>query len=195
MKKAITMLLLAAIVGSFPVHAEMSETRRGTFNGIEWLYTIDSEARRLVLEKAILLTADQYSMDMDLSGILLSALADGGIYHTSGDWDIWFGASAFESNTYLSGIGLNCLTYGRGVDGDTKLNVTICENAFKNSSIGYLDSGSKYDDSPTIRVVSINDSAFENCNVCLFYISFYFLFILPTEIFKCKYISSSSVLP
>ena len=90
----------------------MSETRRVTVNGIEWLYTIseaDKALKSIVLEKAILLTSDQYEMTINVADIVW-AVAPSYIYYDEDtrkeylgcDWIVKIGASAFEGNEYLT---------------------------------------------------------------------------------------------
>ena len=153
------MILLATVAGPLSALAEMSETQRGTFNGIEWLYTVDPEAKRVVLEKAILLTAEQYNMEINLDSIFRAAFpydAGANQYDVSGatQYNVWIGASAFEGNEYLTGISFY------KYDG-VPVNLTICEKAFMDcvnlENIGYY-----YGDSVPIRVIDIGKSAFEN---------------------------------
>ena len=123
---------------------EMSETQRITIDGIEWLCTVDDENKRIVLEKAILLTADSYLMTIPLtefSWVLPDSVEN---------YEFYIGASAFEGNELLRAV---------YVVGDMyPLQLTICERAFKNCSklvsFGITD---------YVNIVNIQDSAFEGC--------------------------------
>jgi phage-related protein len=73
-----------------------------TVNGIEWLCTInetDKNVKSIVLEKAILLTADQYEMTINV-GDIIDAIApyttDERNEYFGCDWIVKIGASAFE---------------------------------------------------------------------------------------------------
>ena len=81
-----------------------------TVNGIEWLCTInetDKNVKSIVLEKAILLTADQYQMTINVADII-DAIApytkDERNEYFGCDWIVKIGASAFEGNEYLTKI-------------------------------------------------------------------------------------------
>ena len=153
----------------------MSETRRVTVNGIEWLYTIseaDKALKSIVLEKAILLTSDQYEMTINVADIVW-AVAPSYIYYNEDtrkeylgcDWIVKIGASAFEGNEYLTKMTIQ--------DGywqefsNNKIYLTICTKAFKNcSNLQGIFCEEMYDNVyPRGRFIlhSIEDSAFENC--------------------------------
>ena len=104
--------LVCGICLAFSSLAEMSETRRVTVNGIEWLYTInetDKDVKSIVLEKAILLTADQYDMTINVADFVY-AVAPSYFYYDKDAWNeylgcnwiVKIGASAFEGNEYLT---------------------------------------------------------------------------------------------
>ena len=139
MRKLIWFMFMTML--SVVVFAEQY-TYRITVDGIEYLMTANPEEKWFCLEKAILLTANQYDMDVFIERITPQ---DATIYT-----DIKIGASAFENNEYISSL----VIYGNGDD----IKMTICEKAFKNcanlASVRFLD----------LPIVSIENSAFEGCN-------------------------------
>lgn len=148
-------LMVASFYFALPIFAEMSETKRGTFDGIEWLYTVDYEAKRLVLEKAILLTAAQYEMEIDFYSVLQGCFG-----HSPKEnevYDVWIGASAFEGNEYLTGIDFS--VWG------PEINLTFSDNAFKGCvNLGSIRIG-KWSNSSrnALQIRDIGNSAFEGC--------------------------------
>ena len=158
--------LLCGIWFTLFCEGEMSETDRITIGGIEWLYTVDFEARRVVLEKAILLTSETgvYEMTLALDGTGASLFGKNlmtGKYYVDewgGKYDVWIGASAFEGNEYLKSIEIVPCKYD-------EISLTICENAFKDciylERIDTFYEGHDDRDIP-IRIKSIGASAFEN---------------------------------
>ena len=144
----------------FSCLGEMSETKRGTFDGIEWLYTVDYEAGKVVLEKAILLTSESYDMELDINGMLYQIFHANGYgvdYRDFKECDVLIGASAFEGNDYLSKI---CIFVSSMMDAPI-INLSIGEKAFKGCSnfdvLGFDGEINK------IFIRDIGASAFEEC--------------------------------
>ena len=156
-------MMVASICLAFSCMGEMSETQRITIDGIEWLYTVDFETKSLVLEKAILLTADRYDMEINFQGIIDQIFPyDSNWPHWPSEknyiWNISFGSKCFANNDELTSVSL--LFWG--MCADAKFYLTFCDGSFKNcvelTSIGYSS------DAENVFVVSIEDSAFEECN-------------------------------
>ena len=142
----------------------LGDTDRVTINGIEWLYTVNHEGRRIVLEKAILLTSEIGVYDMSLSlelGSLFGKNMETGKYYVDewgGAYEVWIGASAFEGNEYLRSVEIDpCIS--------SEVSLTICEKAFKDCVyLEYIDTcyGGHGERDVPIKIKSIQKSAFEN---------------------------------
>ena len=123
--------------------------------GIEWLYTIDIANRKLVLEKAILLAAENYSINMQLGNLMYEISYDASMSFDEYEWDICFGPSAFENNEYLEGI---CFIHGPGFKA---ANLIFDENSFKNCvNLSRIIVDGAQDG---IYIRDIKKSAFEGC--------------------------------
>ena len=165
-------MMVVSICFALSCIGEMSETRRVTVNGIEWLYTInetDKDVKSIVLEKAILLTADQYEMTINVADIIdaIAPYTDERNEYFGCDWIVKIGASAFEGNEYLTKITIQD-GYWREFTSN-KIYLTICTKAFKDCpNFQGIFCEELYDYMyPRGRFIlqSIEDSAFENCGI------------------------------
>ncbi|MBR6586329.1 MAG: leucine-rich repeat protein [Kiritimatiellae bacterium] len=165
-------MMVVSICFALSCIGEMSETRRVTVNGIEWLYTIDEtdkDVKSIVLEKAILLTADQYEMTINVADIIseIAPYTDERNEYFGCDWIVKIGASAFEGNEYLTKITIQD-GYWREFTSN-KIYLTICTKAFKDCpNFQGVFCEEMYDNMyPRGRFIlqSIEDSAFENCGI------------------------------
>ena len=153
-------MMVASICLALSCMGGMSETKRGTFDGIEWLYTVDYEAGRVVLEKAILLTSESYYMEVNINEMLIEIFRANGYgvdYRNFKECDVLIGASAFEENDYLSQIRIKVSSLQ---DAPT-VNLSIGERAFKgccNFNTFIID-GEK----EKVFIRDIGASAFEEC--------------------------------
>ena len=148
-------ICIASLIGFVSLGYSDEVSGRVTCDNIEWLYTIDMDNRKLVLEKAILLTSDSYHINMALGKLMYEISYEASNSFSSEGWHIWFGPSAFENNEYLQGVSF--------VHGDSfsAAYLTFCENSFKYcSNLGYICIDGAQDN---IYIEDIRTSAFEGC--------------------------------
>lgn len=154
-------MMAASFCLALSCFAEMSETRRGVWNDVEWLYTVDFDTGCIILEKGILLANDNYDITIDFNDMLncvMGTSVGNEILFQVPEWNVVFGPSVFEGNQYIEHI---TMYLGQSIvnsesSKEVKVFLTIKENAFKNC-VKFLG----FDGSAVIK--SIGDSAFEGC--------------------------------
>lgn len=164
------MATCVAAMLALSLFGEMTETQRMTACGVEWLYTADYEAGRIVLEKGIVLSEEQGDVQFSLSAIIHGAYNNYLFrYDESGallDYKldniyITFGVGLFEGNEYIRSIGIEPdLWRPEGVH--LSVYLSIERNAFK-GCVNFCGIRVGNSSNCTVCLTSIGDSAFEGC--------------------------------